>query len=55
MIRHRPATEVLKDLRYSLSVMEEKSHLGIDNEYAETVRRTLLRRIAAVEAEIARD
>jgi hypothetical protein len=28
--------------------MEEESHLGLDDKYAETVRGTLLRQIAAV-------
>ena len=35
--------------------MDEESHLGLDEEYAETVRRTLLRQIAAVKAEMARE
>ena len=55
MIRHCPPTEVLQDLRYALGVMEEESHLGLDNKYAETVRAALLRRIAAVEAQIVRE
>ena len=55
MIRHRPPTEVLENLRYALSVMDEESHLGLGDKYAETVRRTLLRQIAVVEAAIARE
>ena len=55
MIRHRPPNEVLEDLRYALRLMDEESHLGLDEKYAETVRRTLLRQIAAVEADIARE
>jgi hypothetical protein len=35
--------------------MEEQSHLGLDDKYAKTVRGTLLRQIAAVEAQIARE
>jgi len=55
MIRHRPPNEVLEDLRYALRVMDEESHLGLDHKYAETVRGVLLRQIAAIEADIARE
>ena len=55
MIRHRPPSEVLEDLRYALGVMEEQSHLGLDRKHAEIVRGALLRQIASVEAEIARE
>jgi hypothetical protein len=55
MIRHRPPNEVLEDLRYALQVLNEDDHLGLDDKYAETLRRTLFRRIAAVEAQIARE
>lgn len=46
---------MLEDLRYALRVMDERSHLGLDHKYAETVRGSLLRQIAAVEAEIVRE
>ena len=55
MIRHRPPIEVLEDLRYALRVMDEESHLGLDDTYAEIVRGSLLRQIAAVEDQIARE
>jgi hypothetical protein len=35
--------------------MDEESHLGLDHKYAETVRGVLLRQIAAIEADIARE
>jgi hypothetical protein len=53
MIRHRPHSEVLKDLRFALEVMEEKSHLGLEHEAASTLRSRLLAQIARLEAAIA--
>ena len=55
MIRHRPAHEVLEDLRLALSAMEEDSHRGLDGQAAEVLRSRILNRIAIVEAEIARE
>ena len=55
MIRHRPPREVLEDLRFALEAMEENSHLGLDVGAANAVRDTLLRQIARLEAEIARE
>jgi len=37
---------LLTELRYALDVLEERSHLGLDEEGASTVRRILLRQIA---------
>lgn len=43
-------TEILlDDLRYSLLVMEEKSHLGLDDEAAEKLKRILERTIERIE------
>jgi len=53
MIRHRPLKEVLEDLRFSLEVLEERSHSGLDSEYAEVLRKRILGQIARVEAQIA--
>jgi hypothetical protein len=53
MIRHRPAHEILEDLRFALEVMEEKSHAGMDAKAAETLRNRILAQIGKVEAEIA--
>ena len=36
-------------LRYALDVMEERSHLGLDDEYASKLRYILLRRIEETE------
>ena len=41
--------QMLSDLRFALDVMEERSHIGLDDEGAATMRRVLLSRI--VEAE----
>lgn len=38
------------ELRYALDVMEEYSHLGLDDEYTGKLRRILLRRIEEAEA-----
>ena len=43
-----PATE----LRYALEVMEEYSHLGLDDEYTGKLRNILLRRIEEAEAAV---
>lgn len=38
--------QILNDLRFVLDVMEERSHLGLDDEMAGTLRALLLRQIA---------
>ena len=43
-----PATE----LRYALEVMEEYSHLGLDDEYTHKLRSILLRRIEEAETSV---
>jgi hypothetical protein len=37
------------ELRYALEVLEEYSHLGLDDEYAKRLRQILERRIGRVE------
>ena len=51
----RAQGELLDDLRYTLRVMEEGSHLGLDDEAADRVRQILLRQIATIESVLARD
>lgn len=51
----RAQGEILADLRYSLRVMEEETHLGLDDQAADRVRQILLRRIATIESALARD
>ncbi len=41
--------ELVTELRYALEVMEEYSHLGLDNEAASKLRSILLRRINEAE------
>lgn len=43
-------TDAGTELRYALEVMEEYSHLGLDDEYASKLREILLRRIDEAEA-----
>jgi hypothetical protein len=45
---------LLADLHYALDVMEEYSHLGLDDEGANSLRRILLRRIAEAESALTR-
>ena len=45
-----PGTDARTELRYALEVMEEYSHLGLDDEYAGKLREILLRRIEQAEA-----
>ena len=52
MLYGRSAEEILEDLRHSLDVMEAESHLGLDDGFAEKVRRILVRRIERIEAEL---
>jgi len=39
-----PKPELANELRYALDVMEENSHLGLDDESANRLRSILLRR-----------
>lgn len=40
---------MLKDLRFALDVMEERSHIGLNDKAARTLREMLLRRIVETE------
>lgn len=42
--------DLVNELRYALDVMEEYSHLGLDNEAASKLRGILVRRINEAEA-----
>jgi hypothetical protein len=44
-----PKPELANELRYALDVMEENSHLGLDDEAANKLRNILLRRIKQAE------
>ncbi len=44
-----PRSDASTELRYALEVMEEYSHLGLDDEYASKLREILLRRIEEAE------
>jgi len=44
--------DLVNELRYALDVMEEYSHLGLDNEAAGKLREILVRRINEAEAAI---
>lgn len=41
--------DLVKDLRYALDVMEEYSHLGLDDQHAGKLREILQRNIAEAE------
>jgi len=43
-------SDAATELRYALDVMEEYSHLGLDDEYAGKLRDILVRRIEEAEA-----
>ncbi len=44
------STRMLRNLRFALGVLEERSHIGLDDKTAEAVRNRLLRQILAIEA-----
>lgn len=44
-----PNPELVNELRYALDVMEENSHLGLDEEAAGRLRKILVRRIKEAE------
>ncbi|MGA8089847.1 MAG: hypothetical protein WCA10_21425 [Terracidiphilus sp.] len=44
--------DLVNELRYALDVMEENSHLGLDNEAAGRLRGILVRRIIEAEAAV---
>jgi hypothetical protein len=50
MIESLSPADVASDLRYALEVLNEYEHLGLDDEYADKLRRILVRRIGATDA-----
>lgn len=50
MMYSAPNPDLVTELRYALEVMEEYSHLGLDNAAASKLRSILLRRIGEAEA-----
>ena len=44
-----PNPRLVSEFRSALNVMEERSHLGLDDEFASKLKRILLRRIAEAE------
>jgi len=44
-----PSSDAANELRYALDVMDEYSHLGLDDEYAGKLRDILVRRIEEAE------
>jgi hypothetical protein len=53
MLYGLPAEDLLKNLHHSLDLMEAKSHLGLDNCFADKIRQILVRRIGRIEATLA--
>ena len=51
---NRPNSALILELRYALDVMEERSHLGLDDEVASNLKGVLLRRIAVAQDALAR-
>jgi hypothetical protein len=45
-----PNPDAATELRYALDVMEEYSHLGLDDEFASKLREILLKHIEEAEA-----
>jgi hypothetical protein len=48
-MKARTAADPVKELRYALEVMEENSHLGLDDNTASMLRKILVRRIQHAE------
>jgi|HubBroStandDraft_5_1064220.scaffolds.fasta_scaffold748091_1 hypothetical protein len=53
-MQYETRTAPLADLQFVLSVMEERDHLGLDDEGAGTVRRILRHRIDEAERKLPR-
>ena len=47
-----PNPDAATELRYALEVMDEYSHLGLDDEYASKLREILLKHIEEAEADL---
>jgi hypothetical protein len=52
-MHNRTNPALLMELRYALNVLEESSHLGLDEEGASRIRRILLQQIAKTESALA--
>jgi hypothetical protein len=52
MLNSAPNPDLVNELRYALDVMEEYSHLGLDDAAAGKLRNILLRRIEEAEAAV---
>lgn len=49
----RPNPALVRELQYTLDVMEERSHLGLGDEVASNLRGILFRQIAEAESALA--
>jgi hypothetical protein len=49
------SSDAATDLRYALDVMEEYSHLGLDDEFAGKLKQILLKRIKEAETAVSVD
>lgn len=52
MLDTKSKSDVVTDLRYALDVMEEYSHLGLDDEAASKLREILIRQIDDARADL---
>ena len=52
MLDARSKSQLVSDLRYALDVMEEYSHLGLDDEAASNLREILVRQIDDARADL---
>ena len=48
-MQSQPASNHVSDIRYALAVLEEYSHLGLDDEYANKLREILERQLEETE------
>ena len=46
------SSDLLKELHFALNVMEENTHLGLNNRYADKLKTILLSRITETEAKL---
>ena len=52
MLDTKSKADLVRDLRYALDVMEEYSHLGLDDEAASKLRQILVRQIDEARADL---
>jgi hypothetical protein len=48
----QPPSDHARDLRYALDVLEEYSHLGLDDEYANKLREILERQLGETDEDV---